>query len=87
MVFHWSPSDSKFPYVSRILLSVLTDLSNAVVWMVSARPPISNSSSPLIKPSGIVPSVPTTICITVILIFHSFFSFLARYKYCLSFFF
>ena len=33
MVFLWSLSDSKFQ-VSRTLLSILTDLSNAVVWMV-----------------------------------------------------
>ena len=31
MVFHWSLSDRKWPQVSRILLSILTDLNNAVV--------------------------------------------------------
>ena len=31
MVFHWSPSDSKFLEVFRTLLTVLADL-NAVVW-------------------------------------------------------
>ena len=45
MVFHWSLSDSRFPQLSRIL----TDLNNAVVWMVSIRPSISNSSRPLSK--------------------------------------
>ena len=35
MVSHWSLSDSKFPQVSRTLLSILTDLNNAVVWTVS----------------------------------------------------
>ena len=35
MVFHWSLSDKKSPQVSRTLLSILSDLKNAVVWMVS----------------------------------------------------
>ena len=34
MVFHWSLSDSKFPQVSRTLLSILADLNNAVVWVL-----------------------------------------------------
>ena len=38
MVFHWNLSDSKSPQVSRTLLSILGDLNNAVVWMVSTRP-------------------------------------------------
>ena len=38
MVFHWSLSDSKSPQVSRTLLSILADLNNAVVWMISAHP-------------------------------------------------
>ena len=38
MVFHWSLSDSKFSKVSRTLL--LVDLNNAVIWMVSIRPPV-----------------------------------------------
>ena len=52
--------------------------------MVSARPPISNCSSPFSKPLGIVPSAP--IGITVTFMFHSFFTSPARTKY-LSFFF
>ena len=39
MVFHWSLNYSKFPPVSRTLLSILADLNNAVVWVVSIRPP------------------------------------------------
>ena len=35
MVFHWKLSDSKFPQVSKTLLSILADLNSAVVWMVS----------------------------------------------------
>ena len=46
IVFHWSVSDSKSPQISRTLLSILADLYNVLVWMVSIRPLISNSSSP-----------------------------------------
>ena len=38
MVFHWSLSGNKSPQVSRTLLSILADLNNAVVWMVSTHP-------------------------------------------------
>ena len=40
MVSHKSLSDNKSPQVSKTLLSILPDLNNAVVWMVSARPPV-----------------------------------------------
>ena len=46
MVFHRSLSDSKSPQVSRTLLSILAVFNNAVVWMVSIRPPTSKSSRP-----------------------------------------
>ena len=46
MVFDWSLSDSKSLQVSRTHLSILVNLNNAVVWMVSPRPLISKSSSP-----------------------------------------
>ncbi len=42
--------------------------------MISIRPPISNSSSPLTNPLETVPSAPTIIDITVNLMFHSFLS-------------
>ena len=45
MVFYWSLSDSKYPQISRTQHSILADLKNAVVWMVSIRRPISNFSS------------------------------------------
>ena len=41
MVFHWSLNDKNFPHVSTTLPSILVDLNNAVVWMVSPRSLIS----------------------------------------------
>ena len=81
MVFQWSSSDSKSPQAYRILVSILADLSNVVVWIVSTRPPISNSSSPLTTPLKIVPSTPIITGITVTFMFHCFFSSLARSRY------
>ena len=60
MVFHKSLSDSKSPQVSRTLLSILADLSNIVVWMVSVLPLISNSSSLRTKIFEVIPSAPIT---------------------------
>ena len=85
MVFHWSLSDSKSPQVSSARLRILAVLSNAVVWIVSTRPPTSKSSRPFNNPLVIVPNVPITIGIIVTFIFHSFFNSLARSRY-LSFF-
>ena len=79
MVSHWSLSDSKSFQVSRTLLSILANLKNAVVWMVSTCHLISKSSSPFINPLGIVPSSPITIGITVTFMFHSF-SFSSKVK-------
>ena len=73
MVFHWSLSDSKSPQVSRTLLSILADLNNAVVWMVSTRPSIFKSSNSYTKPWVNVQSASITIGITVTFMFHSFF--------------
>ena len=85
MIFHWSLSDSKSPQVSRARLRILAVLSNAVVWIVSTRPPISKSSRPIDNPLVIVPNVPITIGTIVSFMFHSFFNSLARSRY-LSFF-
>ena len=85
MVFHWSLSDSKSPHVSRTLLSILTVLNNAVVWMVSTRPPTSESSSPFNHTLVTVPKAPITIGMIATSMFHSFFNSQARSKY-LSFF-
>ena len=71
--------------VSKTLLSILAILNNAVVWMVSTRPPTSKSSSPFNIPLVTVPKAPITIAIIVTIMFHSFFNSLARSRY-LSFF-
>ena len=85
MVLHWILSDSKSPQVSRTRLRILAVLSNAVVWIVSTRPPISKSSRPFNNPLVIVPDAPVTIGTIVTFMFHSFFNSLARSRY-LSFF-
>ena len=73
--------DSKSPQVSRTLLSILAVLNNAVVWMVSTRPPTSKSSSPFSNPLVTVPNTPITIGIIVTCMFHSFFNY---YYYSIS---
>ena len=60
------------------VFSILADLNNDVVWMVSISTPISNSSSLLSKPLGIVLNALITIGITVTFIFHCIFCSLAR---------
>ena len=76
MVFY-----SKSPQVSRTRLRILAVHSNAVVWIVSTRPPISKSSRPFNNPLLIVPNTPITIGTIVIFLFHSFFNSLARSRY------
>ena len=71
--------------VSRTLLSILTDLNNAVVLMVSTCPYISKSSRLFTNPLEIVLSVPITISITVTFMFSSFLRSSAR-STCLSLF-
>ena len=85
MIFHWSLSNSKYPQVSRTRLSILAVLSNAVVWIVSTRPPTSKSSRPFNNPLVIVTNSPITIGTIVTFMFHSFFNSLARSRY-ISFF-
>ena len=81
MVFHWSLNDSKSLQVSRTRLSILAVLSNAVVWIVSTRPPTSMSSRPFNNPLVTVPNAPITIGTIVTFMFHSFFNSLARSTY------
>ena len=65
MVFYWSLSNSKSPQVSRTLLSILADLNNDVVWIVSTRLLISQPSSPFNDPLVTVTSASITIGMTV----------------------
>ena len=69
MVFHWT------------LLSILAVLNNAVVLMVSTRPPTSKSSKPFNNPLVIVPKAPITVGTIVTFMFHSYFNSLARSRY------
>ena len=78
MVFHCSLSDGKSLQVFRTLLSILADLNDAIVWMVSTSALISKSSIPLINLLVTVPSAPIIIGITVTFIFQSLFSSLAK---------
>ena len=80
IVFHPSVSKSKSPQVLKTLLTILADLSNAVVWIVSACPLISDSFSFLTMTLGAVPGIPIIIGITITFMFHSFFSSLAISK-------
>ena len=73
VVFHWSLSDSKSLQVSRTLLSILADLNNAIVWMVSTCPLIYKSSCHFINSSVTVPRTPITVGIIVTFMFYSFF--------------
>ena len=77
MFFHRNLNDYKSPQVSRTCHGILGVLNNAVIWMVSILPLISNSSSPFSEPLRTVQSAPTTIGIIVTLCFFS----QARSKY------
>ena len=73
VVSHLKLSLLKSPKVSRTLLSILINLNNAVVWMVSTYPLISKSSSSFTNPLGIVLSAPTTILILISLFIFFYF--------------
>ena len=73
--FHWSLSDS------RTLLSILADFNSTVVWIILILFLISSSLSLFFKPLRTVSRALTIIGITATLVFHSFFSSLARLKY------
>ena len=79
--FYWSLSDNKSPQVSRTLLNILDDITNAVIWIFSASTPISKSSSPFTNPLWIVPCPPITIGSTVTLIFHIYLNSLTWSRY------
>ena len=81
MVSLWSLSESKSPQVSSTLLSILVNLNNAVVLMLSTRLLISKSSSPCTNPLVTVPRALIVIGITVTFMFHTLLNSLARFKY------
>ena len=56
------------------LLSILAVHNNAVVWIVSTRPPTSKFTNPFNSPLVSVPKAPITISISVTFMCHSFFS-------------
>ena len=72
MIFLWNLSDSKSSQISRTLLSILANLNNAVIWLVSTRPVISKSSSPCTNRKVTVPRAPIKVGITVTFMFHRF---------------
>ena len=75
MVSHWSLSDSESPQISKIFLSILASLNNAVIWMVFICPLISKFSSLFMNFFEIAQSALITISITVTFVFHSFLGF------------
>ena len=84
MVFHWSLNETQ---VSRTLLGILIELSNAVVWFVFIHPLISKCTSSFINPFVTIPRAEIKSGITVNFMLQSlfFFNSLARWMY-LSFF-
>ena len=76
----------EYPQVSRTLLSILAVFNNAVVWMVSTRPPTFKSSRPFNNPLVTVSKAPITIGIIVTFIFHSFFQFSSKVEVLISLF-
>ena len=81
MVFHWRLNNSKSPQVSNTFLNILVVFNNAVVLMVSTRPPTSKSSRLFNNPLVTMPKAPITIGIIVTFMFHSCFTSLARSRH------
>ena len=81
MVFYWSLSDSKSPQESSFPLIILVTFNNSLVWIVTTRRLISECFSSYTNLLVSVPSAPITIGITIIIMFHSFFTSLARTRY------
>ena len=71
--FPWGLRDWKSAQVSRTLLSILADLNNVVVWMLSTRFLISKSFSPIINSFWDCTEHTITIIISVTFIFPSLF--------------
>ena len=73
MASRWNLKDSKSPQVSGTFLSILADINNVLVWMISTRPLISNSFSPCNNPLVAITSSPIIIGMAVTFIFRKFF--------------
>ena len=82
MIFQWILNDSK---IFSGLLSILTDFSSAVVWMVSTLPLISSSLNLFSWFFENVLRAPKMICITAKFMFNNFFCSLAKSTYVSSF--
>ena len=85
MVFHCSLNDSKYPQVSRTLLSILTVLNNVVVWMVPVVRQLPSLPVPLVILLLLYQKHQSQFGIIITFMFHSFFNSLARSRV-LSFF-
>ena len=67
--------ESEWQHVSSLVsrtLNIQANLNNIVIWMVSIRPPISNSYGPLSKIFRTDPIAPITTGIIFTFLFHSF---------------
>ena len=85
MVFNWSMRD-KTPQVSSTPHSILDDLRDAVVWIISTRLLISKSYFPFTKSFVIVTRATITIGITVTFMFHNFFQYPIKVEVLILFF-
>ena len=77
MVFHWHPSDNKSSLIFRAPLCISADVINSFRW--------SRLAPQFPTLLGTVPRAPIIIGVTFTLIFHIFFSSLARSKYLSTF--
>ena len=67
MIFYWSLIEWKSPQVSRNL-SILVDVINTLIWIISILLLISSCFSPFSMLMGTDPSVPTITAITLTLV-------------------
>ena len=87
MAFPCSLSDVKSSEIFRTLLSILADLNNAVVLMVSSCSLISKSFASFTNPLRTFSSAPFKIGIVIPFVFHSvFFLFSSKVKMFMSLF-
>ena len=80
-----SKKTASLPWTPGLFSVFWSKFTTVVVWMVSARPPISNPSSLFTKPLVIVPSAPIITGITITFMFYSFLVLLQGLSICLTF--